>query len=169
MPSSRINITVSSSALDGDPRIACKIEVSSTGQGDWRTVAENSLSSYASDFRFARYTFTITGGLMLITNINYRLDVKKKTDFGNLTSLASENGDGFVNIEETPELYGTFVPFGVNFVDVQAGPNATCNETGKTAYVNFTDVQHPDGFRVYVLDANGQRVDGVVSWYAFGV
>lgn len=169
VPSSRINITVSSSALEGDPRIACKIEVSSTGQGDWRTVAENSLSSYASDFRFARYTFTITGGLMLITNINYRLDVKKKTDFGNLTSLASENGDGFVNIEETPELYGTFVPFGVNFVDVQAGPNATCNETGKTAYVNFTDVQHPDGFRVYVLDANGQRVDGAVSWYAFGV
>lgn len=169
VPSSRINVTVSSSALEGDPRIACKIEVSSTGQGDWRTVAENSLSSYASDFRFARYTFTITGGLMLITNINYRLDVKKKTDFGNLTSLASDNGDGFVSIEETPELYGTFVPFGVNFVDVQAGPNATCNETGKTAYVNFTDVQHPDGFRVYVLDANGQRVDGVVSWYAFGV
>lgn len=169
VPSSRINITVSSSALEGDPRIACKIEVSSTGHGDWRTVAENSLSSYASDFRFARYTFTITGGLMLITNINYRLDVKKKTDFGNLTSLASDNGDGFVSIEETPELYGTFVPFGANFVDVQAGPNATCNETGKTAYVNFTDVQHPDGFRVYVLDANGQRVDGVVSWYAFGV
>lgn len=169
VPSSRINITVSSSALEGDPRIACKIEVSSTGQGDWRTVAENSLSSYASDFRFTRYTFTITGGLMLITNINYRLDVKKKTDFGNLTSLASDNGDGFVSIEETPELYGTFVPFGVNFVDVQAGPNATCNETGKTAHVNFTDVPHPEGFRVYVLDKNGQRVDGAVSWYAFGV
>ena len=105
----------------------------------------------------------------MITNINYRLDVKKKTDFGNLTSLASDNGDGVVSIEETPELYGTFVPFGVNFVDVQAGPNATCNETGKTAYVNFTDVQHPDGFRGYVLDADGQRVDGAVSWYAFGV
>ena len=106
---------------------------------------------------------------MLITNINYRLDVKKKTDFGNLTSRATDNGEGFVSIEETPELYGTFVPFGVKFVDVQAGPNATCDETGKTAYVNFEDVQHPEGFRVYVLDDDGQRVDGVVSWYAFGV
>lgn len=168
VPSSRINVTVSSSVLEGDPRVACKIEVSSTGD-DWRTVAENSLSSYASDFRFARYTFTITGGLMLITNINYRLDVKKKTDFGNLTSLASDNGDGFVSIEDTPELYGTYVPFGAKFVDVQAGPNATCSEVGKTAYVNFTDVPRPKGFRVYVLDKNGQRVDGAVSWYTFGV
>lgn len=169
VPSSRINITVSSSALEGDPRIACKIEVSSTGQGDWRTVAENSLSSYASDFRFARYTFTITGGMMLITNINYRLDVKKKTDFGNLISKVTDNGDGFISVEDTPELYGTYVPFGAKFVDVQAGPNATCSEAGKTAYVNFTDVPHPEGFRVYVLDKNGQRVDGAVSWYAFGV
>ena len=169
VPSSRINITVSSSALEGDPRIACKIEVSSTGQGDWRTVAENSLSSYASDFRFARYTFTITGGLMLITNINYRLDVKKKTDFGNLISKVTDNGDGFISVEDTPELYGTYVPFGAKFVDVQAGPNATCSDAGKTAYVNFTDVPHPEGFRVYVLDKNGQRVDGAVSWYAFGV
>lgn len=169
VPSSRINTTVSSSALEGDPRIACKIEVSSTGQGDWRTVAENSLSSYASDFRFARYTFTITGGLMLITNINYRLDVKKKTDFGNLISKVTDNGDGFISVEDTPELYGTYVPFGAKFVDVQAGPNATCSDAGKTAYVNFTDVPHPEGFRVYVLDKNGQRVDGAVSWYAFGV
>ena len=168
VPSSRINVTVSSSTLEGDPRIACKIEVSSD-KAIWRTVAENSLSSYASDFRFARYTFTITGGLLLITNINYRLDVKKKTDFGNLISKATDNGDGFISVEDTPELYGTYVPFGAKFVDVQAGPNAACSEAGKTAYVNFTDVPHPEGFRVYVLDKNGQRVDGAVSWYAFGV
>ena len=168
VPSSRINVTVSSSTLEGDPRIACKIEVSSD-KAVWRTVAENSLSSYASDFRFARYTFTITGGLLLITNINYRLDVKKKTDFGNLISKATDNEDGFISVEDTPELYGTYVPFGAKFVDVQAGPNATCSEAGKTAYVNFTDVPHPEGFRVYVLDKNGQRVDGAVSWYAFGV
>lgn len=168
VPSSRINVTVSSSTLEGDPRIACKIEVSSD-KAVWRTVAENSLSSYASDFRFARYTFTITGGLLLITNINYRLDVKKKTDFGNLISKATDNGDGFISVEDTPELYGTYIHFGAKFVDVQAGPNATCSEAGKTAYVNFTDVPHPEGFRVYVLDKNGQRVDGAVSWYAFGV
>ena len=168
VPSSRINVTVSSSTLEGDPRIACKIEVSSD-KAVWRTVAENSLSSYASDFRFARYTFTITGGLLLITNINYRLDVKKKTDFGNLISRATDNGDGFISAEDTPELYGTYIPFGAKFVDVQAGPNATCSEAGKTAYVNFTDVPHPEGFRVYILDKNGQRVDGAVSWYAFGV
>ena len=168
VPSSRINVTVSSSSLEGDPRIACKIEVSGD-KAVWRTVAENSLSSYASDFRFARYTFTITGGLLLITNINYRLDVKKKTDFGNLISKSTDNGDGFISVEDTPELYGSYVPFGAKFVDVQAGPNATCSEAGKTAYVNFTDVPHPEGFRVYVLDKNGQRVDGAVSWYAFGV
>ena len=84
-------------------------------------------------------------------------------------SNATDNGDGFVDVDTTPMLYGTWVPFLVAFTDVQSGPIAFCNEQDKTAYVTFEDVLHPAGFRVYVLDKNGNRTSGQISWSAFGV
>lgn len=169
IPSTSITVTVSSTVLEGDPQFSCKIEVSETGGNDWRVMAENALFTFATQFRFVRYTFDVSGGMLAISNINYRLDVKKLSDFGSVFSAATDNGEGFVDKETTPDLYGTWVPFAVSFVDVQAGPFVSCGEEGKTAYVNFQDVQEPEGFRVFVLNANGQRVDGQVSWSVNGV
>ncbi|WP_304049107.1 TipJ family phage tail tip protein [Desulfovibrio piger] len=170
IPSTSITVTVSSTVLEGDPQLSCKIEVSETGaDDDWRVMAENALFTFATQFRFVRYTFEVSGGMLAISNINYRLDVKKLSDFGSVFSAATDNGEGFVDKETTPDLYGTWVPFAVSFVDVQAGPFVSCGEEGKTAYINFQDVQEPEGFRVFVLDVNGQRVDGQVSWSVNGV
>lgn len=169
IPSTSITVTVSSSVLEGDPQLSCKIEVSETGGDNWRVMAENALFTFATQFRFVRYTFDVSGGMLAISNINYRLDVKKLSDFGSVFSAATDNGEGFVDRETTPDLYGTWVTFNVAFVDVQAGPFVSCGEEGKTAYMNFQDVQNPDGFRVFVLDENGQRVDGHVSWSVNGV
>lgn len=168
VPSTSITVTVTSRTLEGNPQISCKIEVSSD-MIDWRVMTEGSFQTYASSFRYVRYTFTVTGGMAAISAINYRLDVKKQTDFGSVFSAADDNGDGFISADETPELYGTYVPFIVSFTDVQSGPMAFCNEEGKTAYVNFQDVLNPNGFRVYVLDKEGQRTSGQVSWMANGV
>lgn len=168
VPSTSITVTVTSQPLEGNPQISCKIEVSSD-MIEWREMADGSFQTYASSFRYVRYTFTVTGGMAAISAINYRLDVKKQSDFGAVFSSATDNGEGFVSVDETPDLYGTWVPFLVSFTDIQSGPIVFCNEEGKTAYVNFKDVLHPEGFRVYVLDKNGQRVDGQVSWSAFGV
>lgn len=168
VPSTSITVTVTSQPLEGNPQISCKIEISSD-MADWREMADGSFQTYASSFRYVRYTFTVTGGMVSISAINYRLDVKKQSDFGAVFSAVTDNGEGFVNVDETPDLYGTWVPFLVSFTDIQSGPIVFCNEEGKTAYVNFKDVLHPNGFRVYVLDKNGQRVDGQVSWSAFGV
>ena len=132
-------------------------------------MADGSFQTYASSFRYVRYTFTVTGGMAAISAINYRLDVKKQSDFGAVFSSATDNGEGFTSVDATPDLYGTWVPFLVSFTDIQSGPIVFCNEEGKTAYVNFKDTLHPTGFRVYVLNRNGQRVDGQVSWSAFGV
>ena len=168
VPSTSVTVTVTSRPLEGNPLISCKIEVSSN-RVDWREIADGSFQTYASSFRYVRYTFTVTGGMTAISAINYRLDVKKQSDFGAVFSSATDNGEGFVSVDATPDLYGTWVPFLVAFTDIQSGPIVFCNEEGKTAYVNFMDVLHPTGFRVYVLNRNGQRVDGQVSWSAFGV
>lgn len=168
VPSTSITVTVTSQPLEGNPLISCKIEVSSD-MIEWREMADGSFQTYASSFRYVRYTFTVTGGMAAISAINYRLDVKKQSDFGAVFSSVTDNGEGFVSVDETPDLYGTWVPFLVSFTDIQSGPIVFCNEQGKTAYINFKDVLHPTGFRVYVLDKNGQRVDGQVSWSAFGV
>lgn len=168
VPSTSITVTVSSQILEGNPQLSCQIEVSSN-KTSWRTIAKNSFQTYASSFRYVRYTFTVAGGMLAISNINYRLDVKKMTDFGSVQSNATDNGDGFVSVDSTPDLYGTWVPFVVAFTDIQSGPVVFCNEEGKTAYVNFKDILHPTGFRVFVLDKNGNRVSGRVSWSAYGV
>ena len=168
VPSTSITVTVTSQPLEGNPLISCKIEVSSD-MLDWREMADGSFQTYASSFRYVRYTFTVTGGMAAISAINYRLDVKKQSDFGAVFSSATDNGEGFISVDETPDLYGTWVPFLVSFTDIQSGPIVFCNEEGKTAYVNFKDTLHPTGFRVYVLNRNGQRVNGQVSWSAFGV
>lgn len=170
VPATTITVTTTSRVLEGSPVLSCKIEVKGEGEDDsWREMADGSFFTYATSFRYVRYTFTVTGGILLLSGINYRLDVKKLSDFGSVYSKSTDNGDGFVDEDTTPMLYGTWVPFSVSFTDVQSGPMAFCNEQNKTAYVVFEDVLKPKGFRVFVLDKNGNRTSGQVSWSAHGV
>ena len=170
VPATSITVTTTSRVLEGSPILSCKIEVKGESEDDpWREMADGSFSTYATSFRYVRYTFTATGGMLLLSSINYRLDVKKLSDFGSVYSKSTDNGDGFVDEDTTPMLYGTWVPFSVAFTDVQSGPMAFCNEQNKTAYVVFEDVLKPKGFRVFVLDKNGNRTSGQVSWSAHGV
>lgn len=170
VPATSITVTPTSRVLEGSPILSCKIEVKGESEDDpWREMADGAFFTYATSFRYVRYTFTVTGGMLLLSNINYRLDVKKLSDFGSVYSKSMDNGAGFVDVDTTPMLYGTWVPFSVSFTDVQSGPIAFCNEQNKTAYVVFEDVLKPKGFRVLVLDKNGNRTSGQVSWSAHGV
>ena len=169
IPATTITVSITSDVMEGGPQIKCKIETSLTGEDDWVVVSEDALVTFATEFRYVRYTFTVYGGMLSILNINYHLAMKRLSDFGSVDSKATDNGEGFVSVDETPDLYGTWVPFITGFSDVQSGPIVACNEVGKTAYMNFKDVLKPEGFRVYVLDNEGNRVDGRVSWSAYGV
>jgi len=169
VPSTRIAVTITSRALSGDPDFSCKIEVS-TDNATWREISDDALMVYATQFRYVRYTIGCTGGVAVISNINYNLSVKRLTDFGHVTSNASDNGEGYVDDQTTPMLKGTWVPFNVSFTDVESlpKPNVVNNEN-YTAYTTFEDVLNPTGFRVYVLDKNGNRVTAEVDWVAYGV
>ena len=158
VPATNIIVTVSWRAIADNPSIACKIETSEDGE-TWETKAENALAVYAENFRYVRYTFTVTGGYAEISNINYRLDVKRKTDMGQAYCKATDGGTG----NDT----GTWIPFNKKFSDIENIEYAT--EHGKIAFLNFQDVLNPEGFRIYILDKNGVRQNGWVSWSAYGV
>ena len=172
IPSTKIVVTVSQDVLEGSPSMTCKIEVSEDGKA-WRVAMENGLEVYEKNFRFIRVTFTWSGGLVSVGNINVRCDVKRKTDFGKAYCAANDNGEGWVSQQATPMLTGTWIPFNVDFVDVESLPKPNIvndtSEGGLTAYTVFEDIHEPAGFRVFVLDKNGNRASAIVDWAAYGV
>ena len=179
IPSTTINVTIDSVTLAGEPSFACMIQTSQDGTV-WQTMSEDAFMVHAGEFRYVRYTITLTGGVASISNINYRLDVKRKSDFGHITSYAVDttidgvlykaNGDDYENDLTTPMEKGTWVPFNVDFADVESLPKPNVvNHPEYVAYTVFEDVLQPAGFRVFVLDVNGNRVTADVDWSAFGV
>lgn len=169
IPSTKISVVVTQETLSGTPSVTCKIEVSAD-KAEWRTMTENGMAVYAGSFRYVRYTFTWTDGLVAISDIYFRLDVKRKMDFGQVEVSADDNGEGWISMEETPMLTGKWVDFAIDFADVQSFPQPqVVNDTGKTAHVIFEDILNPTGFRIFALDKNGNRVAATIDWAAYGV
>lgn len=169
VPSTNYKVTISWVPLSGNPRITCKVELSEDGK-TWRLASDNALTLYVTQFRYSRITLTITGGYVQINNINIRLDVKKLADFGRAECKATDNGAGWISESATPMLTGTWIPFKVNFVDVQSLPKPNViNNENYTAFTVFEDVLNPKGFRIFVKDKNGNRVTATVEWTALGV
>ena len=169
VPSTKITGTISSRTLGGNPAFACKIEVSQDN-ATWRAISDNATIVFATQFRYVRYTITATGGMAAISNINYSLDVKRKSDFGRVEVKATDNGAGWTSESATPMLTGKWVAFNVGFVDVESLPKPNVvNDQNLTAYTVFEDVDSPKGFRIFVKDKNGNRAAGTVDWAAYGV
>ena len=170
VPSTKITITPTSIVMEGDPTMVCKIEVSQDGVF-WREMSDNAFAVYATAFRYVRATLTWTGGMYRIDNINFKLDVKRINDAGRIHSDKDDNGEGWISMQETPMLTGTWVPFNIFFTDVESlpRPNIINDIEGYTAFTVFEDNIYPTGFRVFVLDKDGNRVSADVDWSAFGV
>lgn len=173
VPSTNYKVTLGYQTLHGSPTITCKVELSENGT-TWRVGTDNAFMFYATQFRYSRVTITVTGGYVRIYNLEINLDVKKLTDYGRTTCDKDDNGDGWVSEASTPMLTGTWIPFKVDFVDVQSLPRPnvvvkTSADSGYTAYTVFEDVLNPKGFRCFVKDKNGNRVSADVDWVAMGV
>lgn len=169
IPSSKITVTVSRTVLEGSPNLTCKIETSLNNSA-WTVAAANAFETYATNFQYVRYTFTVAGGLLQIRNIHYRLNIKRKTDFGTVSVAASDNGAGYPG---DPMQIGKQVLFNTSFTDVNGAPVCTIvnNDSASplTPYTVFVDTLNPVGFRVFVLDKNGNRAAATVSWMVQGV
>jgi hypothetical protein len=169
IPSTKITVTVSRTVLEGNPNLTCKIETS-RDKSTWVVDAANAFETFATDFQYVRYTFTVAGGLLQIRNINYNLSLKRKTDFGTVSVTASDNGAGYPG---DPMQAGKWVPFNLAFTDINGAPVCTIVNNNSanplTPYTVFVDTLNPTGFRVFVLDKNGNRAAATVSWMVQGV
>lgn len=169
IPSTKITVTVTRTVLEGNPNLKCKIETS-LDNSTWTVVAPNAFETYATNFRYVRYTFTVTGGLLQIRNINYNLNIKRKTDFGTVSVTTTDNGAGYPS---DPMQAGKWVPFNIPFTDVNGAPVCTIVNNNSasplTPYTVFVDTLNPTGFRVFALDKNGNRAAATISWMVQGV
>lgn len=116
---------------------------------------------FAMSFRYVKYKLTFVPGdgtgLVRITNLNARLDVKTQTDSGRGSSSAS---------------VATTVSFNKNFVDVTGitvTPQKSVATESLSAVVDFADDPNPTDFDVYIFDKDGAQVARDFRWVARGV
>lgn len=169
VPSTKISVTMTRNVLAGNPAVRCMIESSPDGV-DWTLLTDNGFSVYATSFQFVRYTFVISGGLLEVKNINYSLNIKRKTDFGTAQCKATDNGPGWPADEDQA---GTEIFFNADFMDINGAPQAQVlhqsADNPLRPLVSFKDILNPKSFRVAVFDKDGKRADADVSWQAYGV
>lgn len=116
--------------------------------------------AYITGFRYIKvhYDFVAdnSNSLILVTGLNIKLAVQRKTDEGRADCFAADAN-------------GTEVFFNTDFVDVMSIV-VTPNGTEPVLYaVEFVDTPYPTSFFVYLFDLDGNRVDGNVSWTARGI
>lgn len=159
LASSKITETLTSTVVTGSLTVTPKISVRKLSTDAW-TDYNNTNQIYATDFRYIkfRYDFTSSGGddLMRLTELNYRLDSKLRTDSGNGTANSGDTG-------------GTTVNFNVSFIDVESISVTPSGTSPRIAIYDFIDAPNPTSFKVLLFDTSGNRVSGGFSWSARGV
>jgi predicted phage tail protein len=155
----RVSQTLTSTAATGSMVATPKISVKKLATDAWTDYPDVD-QVYASDFQYIkfRYDFNSAGNddLLLVTSLNYRMDLKLKKDFGSGTSSASDVG-------------GTTVNFNLSFIDVQSITVTPSGTAARVAIYDFVDTPGPTSFKVLLFDTNGNRVSGGFSWSAQGV
>jgi len=100
----------------------------------------------------------VPSDLMKLANINVKLDVKFKRDFG----------EGVITNAAT----GLVVTFATSFADVRSITTTAKYQAanpGAQAVYDFVDIPNPTTFTVYIYNTAGTRVTGTFSWSAEGV
>ena len=158
--SSKVTATLSTTTISGTVGISNDISVRATSSGAW-TVYSGVNEVYATNFRYVKldYRFVASGNndLLVVNNLNLRLDSKLKTDAGSGTASATDAS-------------GTTVNFGTSFIDVQSITVTAAGTTSPLIPVyNFVDTPYPSGFKVLLFTPSGARANGDFSWTARGV
>lgn len=95
-------------------------------------------------------------GLIEISNLTIRLDVKRENDGGTVNALSTD-------------VSGTVVTFNKPFKDIETITVSVKETTRYFAMYDFVDIPNPTSFKVYVFDAAGVRASKVVTWAARGI
>jgi len=159
LAATKITATLTYSTVSGTTTVTPTISVRKLATDAWTDYAGVS-SVFVTDFRFAkiRHDFASTGGggLVTVTGLNVRYDVKLKNDAGTVSAVSTDSG-------------GTAVSFNVSFVGVHSITVTPKGTAARIGIYDFVDVPNPTIFKVLLFDTAGTRVSGNASWSVKGV
>lgn len=124
-------------------------------------------SVFFTTFRYIRVTLNFTSdghGLIEIFNFRILLNVKLVLTSGAVNSLSSDASAATASTHAG----GTYVTFTKAYKDVDSITLTVNSRSPITAIFDFIDIPNPDGFKVYALDASGNRVSQTINWKVRG-
>lgn len=155
--SSKVTVTPTYATIFGSATVAENLKVSADGS-TWTDLG-NVNQAFATNFRYIKYRITVTssGGddIVAINALNFRIDVKQKSDSGMATVSSADSG-------------GTTVNFNASFIDVSSITVSPQGTTALRAVYDFVDTPNPTSFKILLYDSAGNRTSGTVSWSARG-
>lgn len=158
IPSTKVTLDVTRIVRAGVVTMTPTISISVDGT-TW-TDYPNTFQVFASGFRYVKVMLEFSSsdntGLMDVTQLVVRLDVKQKSESGASMGYATDVG-------------GTEVLFTTEFIDVTSIIVTPSGTTPVSAVYDFDDVPNPTGFKVLLFDNAGARVTGPFSWTVKGV
>jgi len=168
LASNKVTITPNVQNISGAPTVACDISVS-TDNATWTTYT-NTLSIYATSFRYVKYRITIataaTTDLARMVGINIKLDSKLTTITGMVSCLSSDTGGTTVYLTQDRTSGGV-----KQFIDVdaiQVTPQYNVSYPGAVALYDFTDTPYPLSMKILMYDNAGNRISGSSSYSVRG-
>lgn len=155
LSSSKIAVTATQETIGGAPSFAYTISVSNTSStGPWTNYSGQQV--FATNFRWVKIRIAVSSGIGAISDGHVRLEIKSKSDSGEVTANAADSG-------------GTTVNFGTSFISVNSITLTPKGTSARIAIYDFAGGANPTSFKALLYDTTGTRVSGSVSWQAFGV
>lgn len=153
IPGSTVSVTPTITTVAGSPVVTVTIFHKENEEDEYDSASGP--AAFITNFRYLKIRVAVAGGLVRMTGLNTKIDVKVKRDSG---SVMADAGD--------PN--GTVVTFGQAFLDVDSITLTPAGTVPRVAIYDFVDAPNPTEFKVLLFDANFDRVSGLVSWSAVG-
>jgi len=150
LPSSRVTVTITKEVVQGSLSENCTISVSTDGT-TWTDYSGYSV--YATNFRYVKIKLDYSGtnASSIITDLNVKLDAKKKRISGMIQCNAADAG-------------GTALDITGEFSDVTSITGTPQGTTAANVVIDFNDVPNPTTVNFLVFDNNGNRLDRQISY-----
>ena len=129
----------------------------STDNSTWTTYPSN-YQVFATNFRYVRLNISANGdGLSLVRFTNLRLIIGNQSyqDSGTGTAISTDTN-------------GTLVNFNLSFRTIRSIVITPISTTTVTAVYDYSPLNNPGSFRVYLYNTIGARLSGNFSWSATG-
>lgn len=150
---SAVTVTPTIVTVSGSPTVSITIYYKELIGDSWSSVSGP--SAFISNYRYLKIRVEVSGGLVQMTSLVTKLDVKIKRDNGVIACNSGDSG-------------GTTVNFNVSFLDIDSITVTALGTTAIIAIYDFVDAPNPTSFKILLFNTSGTRISGTASWSAIG-